>query len=1344
MYPHHCGSTAAIILVVTAVAFPSAGHAQEVKKQFDIPAGPATSTINVFANQAGINILASEDILGGIRTNQVQGGFLPFVALQQLLAGTGLDCKVTDSGAVFIVGAEQSRGDIPCQGKAACCAASTTIVFMSTPLSEAQASTPEQVQAEFGATVDDKMPQILVIATRASQQSSIERKKSAATAIDSIVAEDVGSLPDRNVGEAISRMSGIALDRGDYGEGVSVAVRGNAADLTRVELDGQGVQSAGGTDMNGGGGGRGVEFRQLSADLIKSVDVVKGSTADMTEGSLGGAIRIQTRTGLDFKKPFLSIRTAASQSSLNKKWEPDTNVVLADKFFDGRLGLLLNASSTTLANEAHSAQVAYSAVQGYYRQLDFDNSPEKTFTFQPATVNTADAFATTPFLQSPLAGGGYFNSATPLELVTRSAAAQTKADCHAAFPALTTAQLNAITPSALRGPAVLQRGQELITCLNQWNDYTPSFVRYFVKREIDKRQNLDLRADFKVNSQLTVYAKGSYNRRRDDIHQLTYGQGNLLLNQSNTYSPTYAGATFSDNTTTMVRSAVPGSGYYLYDMPSTSSYNVLAGTTANVDPASVTIDKNHHVTQYTISDGVAATDQLHDVAKITTRYLQLGGTYKNGGLGAEFFVGDARSDQTRGQKRIEFKNYYGPATMSLLPNGLWGYTLPAGSTFDQSNPAQYAVAFAGSRTNAVPLGTYNTRAQPAYTAAQQPLLTQAPSTGWIPWIRATDERTAKLDVTWVAPESIPFFKRAKVGFNLRDAANDAWDPYAGNTLGWIVKAPVGTYGQPGYVPPVIVPSALLRGTFVGCQNTAGSLAPGGNACRYGYNVSPDPRGVLYGQNVMTVQQFQDIMAQSLTGKATATRFFSGAAGRPAGLLDNWTQIDVDKVFALSGAPNLNFDCVKQCMGSDGKLYDQPVQRLKERTEAFYLMGDFGLEHLPFTDAAFPFGWELNGNMGYRYIRTRVHGIGMMNFTSITRTASYDPANPNAAGGTLANTFSQNTMVDGKAHDFLPSYNLALWVVPDKAVLRYNWAKVAARPPVTQLLPSGTCTYSEIIAEQGLPQSCNGTVGNAALLAQKNVNQNLSLELYPNKDTMFSVAAFKQDGKIGPATSQGVNNGALFGGSNQADPGTGKVLSDLGFNYSTYMNAAATTRKGRELGAKTAFTFLPWLLRYTGFDGNYTSLRSATSSVNVVDLLTGTPLPPQRESKYSYNAALWYDDGKFTARVAVQAVASYFTGIAGVAQLGMYNYPSAAGGITNRLPYNPGSPNFKDSTRFIDGKLAYKIRPNIDVFIEGRNLGNATTSNSQGPYTPFTDGTPNLLDYAYAGRRIMVGVNFRNR
>eukprot|EP01032_Pedospumella_encystans_P037345 gene37345-biopygen31062 len=111
----------------------------------------------------------------------------------------------------------------PSQRKATCVAVSAAVLMMGAPLADAQAqaATPESAKlppASAG-TAKDEVKQVLVVGTRASQQSSIERKKNAATATDSIVAEDVGSLPDRNIGEAISRMAGIALDRGEFGEG---------------------------------------------------------------------------------------------------------------------------------------------------------------------------------------------------------------------------------------------------------------------------------------------------------------------------------------------------------------------------------------------------------------------------------------------------------------------------------------------------------------------------------------------------------------------------------------------------------------------------------------------------------------------------------------------------------------------------------------------------------------------------------------------------------------------------------------------------------------------------------------------------------------------------------------------------------------------------------------------------------------------------------------------------------------------------------------------------------------------------------------------------------------------
>ena len=47
--------------------------------------------------------------------------------------------------------------------------------------------------------------EILVVGTRASQQSAIDRKKRASTATDSLVADDIGSFPDRNMAEAVRK-----------------------------------------------------------------------------------------------------------------------------------------------------------------------------------------------------------------------------------------------------------------------------------------------------------------------------------------------------------------------------------------------------------------------------------------------------------------------------------------------------------------------------------------------------------------------------------------------------------------------------------------------------------------------------------------------------------------------------------------------------------------------------------------------------------------------------------------------------------------------------------------------------------------------------------------------------------------------------------------------------------------------------------------------------------------------------------------------------------------------------------------------------------------------------------
>ncbi len=1188
---------------------------------------------------------------------------------------------------------------------------------------------------------DGEIATVMIVGARASQQSAIDRKKNAATAMDSIIAEDVGAFPDRNVGEAISRIAGVALDRGDFGEGVSVSVRGNGPDLTRVEIDGQGVQAGGGTDMNLGGSGRGVELREMSSDLIKSVDVVKGSTADMTEGSLGGGIIIKTRNGLDFKKQYFSARISAAQNSLNKTWTPNLNLIFADKFLDGRLGIIANLGKSRAANEYHSAQNNTSGTAGYARLLDFDNSPEKTFAFNPATV---DPTATSPMLQSPLTGGGTFNSASPLDIVTKSGAAATKADCYTAFPALSATQQSAISGSTARATAINQRSNELLTCLNQWNDYTPSLVRYVVKHQDDQRTSGDVRLDFKVNNQLSVYGKISMTNRTVNDNFLTYGLGGLNVNPGSalaadgvTFVPTYTDANGK-------RTASPNTSYMLF--PGTASFvngaAPVQGAVANVVPGSYTVDSTHHVTKMGLTDNSAGTDQIYNVIKTQSDYFSAGGSYKNGPLKLEFLVGDARSKFQRGDMRTSWSYNYGPANMALLPNGVWGFDFPL-NNLNQTDAARYSVLHPAATPTKAVAASINGPAVPAYTVAQQPLTTQSIGTQFSPQMAQSEEKTAKLDLSYAFSDRVPFLQYFKTGFNLRDTGSTNW----GNG-GYTVSPASGTFGKAGYVAPVVMPNSRVRGNIVGCTNTPGSLGAGGAPCQYGYVARTGLSDVKSGTSTLTQAQYQDMISQSMQQGPWA-QFFGGAKNRPAGLLDGWNQIDVRKAFELAGVQNLNFDCVKTCTASDGNVYSQPFNKFDEKTYAGYMMTDFDLTHLPFTDKVLPFGMELSGNFGYRYVYTKVNGSALMNFVSVTKNASYNAADPFAANGVDTSTLSRPTTLAKNTTDIMPIFNLALWAVPDTLVLRYNRAKTIARPSIYSLLPAGTCTYDvryeEGLSSTGNPQDqrCTGTIGNPALKPWTNINENLSLEWYVNKDTMFTAATFRQKGIIGPAHSVGHDDNLLFAGSGAVDPATGKPLGDAKFSYTTLENGPATTRTGVEVGTKTAFTFLPSILRYTGLDANYTKVKSSNNTITVVDLFTGETLAPVGEPRYSYNWSLWYDDGAFSARVAVQAVAEKFLCIAACFGNTVNNYPANGVIRTTVLPFNPGSPNYTGATRFIDAKMAYKFKNGVELFAEARNLGRAEGDQTQGRFVRYENGTPSVNLRGYSGRSILIGMNIRH-
>lgn len=296
--------------------------------------------------------------------------------------------------------------------------------------------------------------EVIVTGVRNAEASAIARKRTARTAQDSIVADDVGQFPDKNAAEAISRIAGVALDVADSGEQGGFTIRGQSADLIRIEVDGMTTLSA-----NGDQGGRAAGVGEISSDLIKSVDVIKGQTADMTPGGVGGTVRIEQRTGLDFKKPLYRLSLQTQYNSLSQAATPRVTGIVTQKFFNDRVGVLLTGTY-----EEQKIGTDYSRVSvaraGYIPLGDLDNSPEKSFT--------------TPF--DPVA-----------------AAVTTKAGC-----------LNLSTTGI----------NSRLNCLAQWEDFVPSFVRPGRQIRGEKRYSGQARIDWRTTSNLTLFASYSPNIRK--------------------------------------------------------------------------------------------------------------------------------------------------------------------------------------------------------------------------------------------------------------------------------------------------------------------------------------------------------------------------------------------------------------------------------------------------------------------------------------------------------------------------------------------------------------------------------------------------------------------------------------------------------------------------------------------------------------------------------------------------------------------------------------------------------------------------------------------------------------
>ena len=205
-------------------------------------------------------------------------------------------------------------------------------------------------------TPADKGTEVVVVGVRRSLKTSQQIKKDADTVVDSITATDIGAFPDKSVAEALQRVAGITVSRfaatsdtAHYSaEPSGVLVRG----LTQVRSE------FNGRDTFSANSSRGLDWGDVSPELMAGVDSYKNLTADMIEGGLAGTIDLRTRLPFDSKGQIIAVSADASYNENGNKTTPDLSGIYTNRWDTslGEFGLMVNGAASDVQTRSEGVQ----------------------------------------------------------------------------------------------------------------------------------------------------------------------------------------------------------------------------------------------------------------------------------------------------------------------------------------------------------------------------------------------------------------------------------------------------------------------------------------------------------------------------------------------------------------------------------------------------------------------------------------------------------------------------------------------------------------------------------------------------------------------------------------------------------------------------------------------------------------------------------------------------------------------------------------------------------------------------------------------------------------------------
>jgi len=502
-----------------------------------------------------------------------------------------------------------------------------------------------------------------------------------------------------------------------------------------------------------------------------------------------------------------------------------------------------------------------------------------------------------------------------------------------------------------------------------------------------------------------------------------------------------------------------------------------------------------------------------------------------------------------------------------------------------------------------------------------------------------------------------------------------------------------------------------------------------------FNVSPTftlRGGLAYKDYGMRTQEYRNIsygrMSQALPDgvsvgdlSTTLGGFGKGLDGSTPG---SWLIPDFNRIAELL---DIYCNCNTGTLGGDYRLAgvghfgaSNNNFDVTEKSYASYLQLDFNTE---LWDRPF------RGNLGLRYVRTEIDASGYapcQAASSSDLSAACEPfLGVASATADAGERLLVATTVGHRYDDWLPSLNLA-WDLTDSVVLRFGAAKTMARPTLSNLSPSVSGGPTSFLDEDRY-YSIN--LGNPKLDPFRSTNYDLSAEWYFQEGALLSAAVFYKDIETYVQRTRLLTTWGDMGYSLDLLP-AGFSPNTL-FNVQSYFNTPGGPLKGYELTYQQPFSFLPGLwknfgvqLNYTHVDSKIKYLFSSGSGDTIVTTYTENDL--LNLSPNSYNATLYYDDGRFSARVSTSYRDAYINQI-----LTQENVWDLDGN-----PYATADVTGKYSVKNVDFIMSWKFNKQLTVSFEAINLLDSADER-------YVDSALSLPDrYTHTGRQYYLGLRYK--